>query len=82
MLITKLFSLAFPQDFVNPTLEQPADIRHLWATLEAMDGKNTLMFASDYPHWDYDAVNKINILMTGILLVFSVLVRYSRSSRG
>ena len=42
-------------------LEQPADVRHLWATLEAMDGKNTLMFASDYPHWDYDAVNKINI---------------------
>ncbi len=42
-------------------LEQPANIQHLWATLEAMDGENTLMFASDYPHWDYDDVNKLHV---------------------
>jgi len=42
-------------------LEQPANIQHLWATLEAMDGENTLLFASDYPHWDYDDVTKLHI---------------------
>ena len=40
--------------FTTQPLEQPANKEHLWAMLEAMDGKNTLMFASDYPHWDYD----------------------------
>lgn len=40
--------------FTTQPLEQPDKKEHLWAMLEAMDGKNTLMFASDYPHWDYD----------------------------
>ena len=35
-------------------LEQPADERHLWAALEAIGGERTLLFASDYPHWDFD----------------------------
>lgn len=42
-------------------LEQPENVQHLWATLEAMDGENTLLFASDYPHWDYDDVTKLHI---------------------
>ncbi|HWT30593.1 MAG TPA: amidohydrolase family protein, partial [Propylenella sp.] len=42
-------------------LEQPEKVQHLWSTLEAMDGENTLLFASDYPHWDYDAVDRLHI---------------------
>lgn len=42
-------------------LEQPGKLEHLWAILEAMDGENTLMFASDYPHWDYDDVDRLHI---------------------
>ncbi|TIW43347.1 MAG: amidohydrolase, partial [Mesorhizobium sp.] len=47
--------------FSTQPLEQPANIQHLWSTLEAMDGENTLMFASDYPHWDYDDANTLHI---------------------
>jgi hypothetical protein len=35
-------------------LEQPRDVRQLWNVLEAIDGEHTLLFASDYPHWDFD----------------------------
>ena len=35
-------------------LEQPKDKRHLWSALEAMNGRDVLLFASDYPHWDFD----------------------------
>jgi predicted TIM-barrel fold metal-dependent hydrolase len=35
-------------------LEQPKDKHHLWAALEAMNGREVLLFASDYPHWDFD----------------------------
>jgi uncharacterized protein len=35
-------------------LEQPKDVRYLWAALEAIDGQRTLLYASDYPHWDFD----------------------------
>ena len=35
-------------------LEQPKNVDHLWAMMEAIDGKHTLLYASDYPHWDYD----------------------------
>ncbi|MGI9306891.1 MAG: amidohydrolase family protein [Gammaproteobacteria bacterium] len=40
-------------------LEQPSDINHLWACLEGMDGRRTLMFASDYPHWDQDDISAV-----------------------
>jgi uncharacterized protein len=42
-------------------LERPDNLQHLWSILEAMDGKNTLLFASDYPHWDYDDVNTLHL---------------------
>lgn len=42
-------------------LENPPNVEHLWSTLEAMDGKNTLLFASDYPHWDYDEPGALHI---------------------
>ncbi|MEM7034450.1 MAG: amidohydrolase family protein [Chloroflexota bacterium] len=47
--------------FSTQPLENPTNKEALWATLEAMDGKNTLMFASDYPHWDFDQPNQIAI---------------------
>ncbi len=40
-------------------LEQPENKQHLWDLLEGIDGKNTLMFSSDYPHWDFDDPNKV-----------------------
>ena len=42
-------------------LEQPADARQLWPLLEAMDGERTLLFASDYPHWDFDDPTTLNL---------------------
>ena len=42
-------------------LEQPKVIQHLWTILEAMDGENTLLFASDYPHWDYDDARTLQL---------------------
>ncbi len=42
-------------------LEQPANLDYLWNSLEAIDGKNTLLFASDYPHWDFDDPTKLHI---------------------
>ena len=47
--------------FGTQPLEQPENIEHLHAVLEAMDGKNTLMYASDYPHWDFDNPTQIKI---------------------
>ena len=40
-------------------LEQPENKQHLWDLLEGIDGKNTLLFSSDYPHWDFDDPNMV-----------------------
>ena len=47
--------------FTTQPLEQPSKIEHLWAVLEAMQAKDTLMFASDYPHWDQDEISAIRL---------------------
>lgn len=41
--------------FTTQPLEQPSDRRHLVQALEMIDGvEQMLMYASDYPHWDFD----------------------------
>ena len=47
--------------FTTQPLETPEKLEHLHATLEAMYGKETLMFASDYPHWDQDEIRSVKI---------------------
>lgn len=42
-------------------MDDPPKREYLWNLLEAMDGKNTLMFASDYPHWDQDDIGKLDL---------------------
>jgi predicted TIM-barrel fold metal-dependent hydrolase len=35
-------------------LEQPRDPKALWPALADIGAEEMLMFASDYPHWDFD----------------------------
>jgi predicted TIM-barrel fold metal-dependent hydrolase len=55
--VTKLPS-AYLRDHVrlsSQPIERPADDRQLLAILEMLDAEHLLMFASDYPHWDFDS---------------------------
>jgi uncharacterized protein len=55
--VTKLPS-AYLRDHVRVTsqpLERPENPKELIAILEMMDAEHLLMFASDYPHWDFDS---------------------------
>jgi predicted TIM-barrel fold metal-dependent hydrolase len=36
-------------------MEEPRHQRHFEQLLEQMDGGSHLMFATDYPHWDFDS---------------------------
>lgn len=36
-------------------LERPDNPQHLLAALDMLDAEHILMFASDYPHWDFDS---------------------------
>lgn len=42
-------------------LEQPTNPEWLHQTLAMIDGQNVLMYASDYPHWDFDDPTQIGI---------------------
>ena len=41
--------------FTSQPIEEPEHPRHLEAILEIMHAERTLMFSSDYPHWDNDS---------------------------
>ncbi len=40
-------------------IEEPEDPAHLLQTIEHMGSDEMLMFATDYPHWDFDAPTKV-----------------------
>lgn len=41
--------------FTIQPLEEPADPAHLRPIFEMIDAERTVMFSSDYPHWDNDS---------------------------
>lgn len=40
-------------------LEEPRDMEHLKQLMEMMGGPDNLIYASDYPHWDFDPPTSI-----------------------
>lgn len=45
--------------FTSQPIEGSRDIDYITAVLELMDGRNTLMFSSDYPHFDFDNADEL-----------------------
>lgn len=41
--------------FTTQPIEEPPDSRHLPALLEMISAEKTVMFSSDFPHWDNDS---------------------------
>ncbi len=47
--------------FTTQPMDQPPEPGHLRPILEMIGGKEMFLFASDYPHWDFDAPAGIGI---------------------
>jgi predicted TIM-barrel fold metal-dependent hydrolase len=45
--------------FTSQPMERTANARALEVTFEMIDAPNQLLYASDYPHWDFDLPSKI-----------------------
>lgn len=43
-------------------MEEPNNVEHLKQVFEMIDGPRTLIYSSDYPHWDFDMPEKIKNL--------------------
>jgi uncharacterized protein len=48
-------TIAYNVRLSTQPLERPSSDEHLLNMFEAMDAGSILMFASDYPHWDFDS---------------------------
>jgi predicted TIM-barrel fold metal-dependent hydrolase len=50
--------------FTSQPLDEPPRRQQLWEILDLMDAGSSLLFSSDYPHWDTD--DPTLILTTGL----------------
>lgn len=51
--------------FTTQPIEEPQKPRHLEQMFEMVDAQKTVMFSSDYPHWDNDAPDQVLRFLKG-----------------